>query len=141
MSLTQAGMLMALTTLTTMGFNVVGGILSEDSTKITMGIGVVIITVFHIITSMVTSYLIAAFLRLLLGVGIGLATICLIKAVSEWFPSRELAMAQSIQATGWALGNALGLILAIPVAQLLNSGWKGTFLSFGAFSLVLNFIF
>lgn len=72
-------MLMALTTLTTMGFNVVDGILSEDSTKITMGIGVVIITVFHIITSMVTSYLIAAFLRLLRGVGIGRGVSVLLK--------------------------------------------------------------
>lgn len=142
MSITQAGMLMSLTTLTTMSFNLVGGILSDKiGTKITMGTGIAIITVSQITMSMVNSYFTAAFLRLLLGVGIGLATICLIKAVSEWFPSRERAMAQSIQATGWALGNALGLILAIPVAQLLNSGWKGTFLSFGAFSLVLNFIF
>lgn len=142
MSISQAGMLMSLTTLTTMSFNFIGGILSEKlGTKITMGTGIAIITVSQIAMSLVNSYFIAAFLRLLLGVGIGIATICLIKAVSEWFPSKELAMAQSIQATGWALGNALGLFLAIPLAQLLNIGWKGAFLSFGVFSLVLNFIF
>jgi len=142
MSISQAGMLMSLTTLTTMSFNFIGGILSEKlGTKITMGAGIVIITVSQIAMSMVNSYFIAAFLRLLLGVGIGIATICLIKVVSEWFPSKELAMAQSIQATGWALGNTLGLFLAIPLTRWLNIGWKGAFLSFGVFSLVLNFIF
>ena len=142
MSISQAGMLMSLTTLTTMSFNFIGGILSEKwGTKITMGVGIAIITVSQIAISMVNSFFVAAFLRLLLGVGIGIATICLIKAVSEWFPSKELAMAQSIQATGWASGNTLGLFLAIPLTQLLNMGWKGAFLSFGVFSLVLNFIF
>jgi cyanate permease len=142
MSISQAGMLMSLTTLTTMSFNFIGGILSEKfGTKITMGAGIAIITISQITMSIVNSYSIAAFLRLLLGVGIGIATICLIKAVSEWFPSKELAMAQSIQATGWALGNTLGLFLAIPLTRWLNVGWKGAFLSFGVFSLVLNLIF
>jgi len=142
MSTTQAGMLMSLTTLTTMSFNFIGGILSDKiGIKITMGTGIAIITVSQITMIMVNSYFTAALLRLLLGVGIGIATICLIKAVSEWFPSKELAMAQSIQATGWAFGNALGFFLAIPLTLVLNIGWKGTFLLFGAFSLIINFIF
>lgn len=142
MSTTQAGMLMSLTTLTTMSFNFIGGILSDKiGTKITMGTGIAIITVSQITMIMANSYFTAALLRLLLGVGIGISTICLIKSVSEWFPSKERAMAQSIQATGWASGNALGLFLAIPLTQVLNIGWKGTFLLFGIFSLIINFLF
>jgi len=142
LSTIQAGMLMSLTTLTTMSFNFIGGILSDKiGTKITMGTGIAIISISQITMIMANSYFTAALLRLLLGVGIGIATICLIKAVSEWFPSKELAMAQSIQATGWASGNALGLFLSIPLTQVLDIGWKGTFLLFGIFSLIINFVF
>ncbi|MFQ6075901.1 MAG: MFS transporter, partial [Candidatus Bathyarchaeia archaeon] len=89
----------------------------------------------QVTSGLVDSFILEALARLLLGVGIGLAIVCVIKAIAEWFPSKELAMAESVQATGWAVGNAVGLAAAIPLSLALGMGWRGTFLAFGIFSV------
>jgi len=135
MSLPQAGLLMSLTTLTTMTFTFFGGIASDKfGSRMTMGMGIVIMAVAQILSGLANTFVLEAFTRLLLGVGIGLAIVCVIKSMAEWFPSKELALAQSIQATGWAVGNAAGLALAIPVSFALGMAWRGAFLAFGGFA-------
>ena len=56
-----------------------------------------------------------------------------IKAVSEWFPLRERALAVGVFNSGTALGNAL----AVPVAAFLTLryGWRSAFVCTGALGL------
>jgi ACS family hexuronate transporter-like MFS transporter len=57
-----------------------------------------------------------------------------LKAVSEWFPLRERALAVGIFNSGTALGNAL----AVPVAAFftLHYGWRSAFLFTGGLGLL-----
>lgn len=57
-----------------------------------------------------------------------------VKAVTEWFPLRERALAIGIFNSGTALGNAL----AVPVAACLalNYGWRSAFVFTGALGLL-----
>ena len=57
-----------------------------------------------------------------------------LKAVSEWFPMRERALAVGIFNSGTALGNAL----AVPVAAFftLRYGWRSAFVFTGALGFV-----
>jgi ACS family hexuronate transporter-like MFS transporter len=57
-----------------------------------------------------------------------------IKAVTEWFPVRERALAVGIFNSGTAVGNAL----AVPVAAFLtlNYGWRSAFVFTGALGFV-----
>jgi MFS transporter, ACS family, hexuronate transporter len=57
-----------------------------------------------------------------------------VKAVSEWFPIRERALAIGIFNSGTAIGNAL----AVPVAAFLtlHYGWRSAFLVTGAVGFV-----
>ncbi len=142
MSFSEAGLLMSLTTLTQMSFTFVGGVLSDRiGTKKAMGIGIVILASSQIASGLVNTFPLEAVTRLLLGMGVGIAIVNVIKSVAEWFPSRELAMAESIQATGWAVGNVISFATAIPLSLALGMGWKGTFLTFGIVGAAMVLIF
>ncbi|MFQ6077072.1 MAG: CynX/NimT family MFS transporter, partial [Candidatus Bathyarchaeia archaeon] len=142
MTIPQAGLLMSITTLTQMSFTFVGGILADRyGTKRTMGTGITIMALSQVASGLANTFPLQAASRLLIGVGGGVSIVCAIKSLSEWFPSKELAMAASIQAMGWAIGNTVGLAASIPLSHLLGMGWKGAFLAFGALAMGDVFVF
>lgn len=57
-----------------------------------------------------------------------------IKAVSEWFPMRERALAVGLFNAGTALGNTLAVPVAAGIA--LKYGWQAAFIFTGAFGFV-----
>jgi NNP family nitrate/nitrite transporter-like MFS transporter len=141
-SIPEAAMFMSLINLSAFSFNFVGGIVSaKTGARQLMGAGLAIIAGAQIISGLTGSYIIELAARFVLGMGIGLTMICVMKSVAEWFSLRELALAFSIQATGWATGNAVGLAAAIPLSKVLGVGWEGTFLAVGAFTVVVNVAF
>ena len=141
-SITEASMFMSLINLSTLSFNFVGGILlGKTGARKIMGTGLAVIAVSQIISGLTGSYIVEVSARLVLGMGIGVTMICMMQSVSEWFSLRELSAAFSIQVTGWVTGNVVGLAAPIPLSKALGTDWRGTFLAFGAFALVVNLIF
>ena len=141
-SITEASMFMSLINLSTLSFNFVGGILlGKTGARKIMGTGLAVIAVSQIISGLTGSYIVEVSARLVLGMGIGVTMICMMQSVSEWFSLRELSTAFSIQVTGWVTGNVVGLAAPIPLSKALGTDWRGTFLAFGAFALVVNLIF
>lgn len=73
-------------------------------------------------------------LRLLLGVGEAPVMPSSAKAVSEWFPKKERAMASGL----YGSGSEAGAAIAVPLVALIMVavGWRGAFVATGALGLL-----
>lgn len=119
-----------------------GWFLDRVGTRIGLGISVLVwsfASSLHAVA--VTPFQLGAF-RFLLGFGEGACFPGAAKAVSEWFPTRQRALA-----TGIAIGGAsLGAVIAPPLVVLLSDhvGWRGAFWTTGILGgiwVVLWFLF
>jgi predicted MFS family arabinose efflux permease len=141
-SITEASLFMSLVNLSTFSFNFVGGILlGKTNARKLIGVALAVVMVSQLISGLTDSYIIEVTARCVLGMGIGVTIICVIQSISDWFPVNELSMAFSIQVTGWATGNVIGLAAPIPLSKALDTSWRGTFLVFGVFTLVIYIAF
>jgi AAHS family 3-hydroxyphenylpropionic acid transporter len=114
-SITEASLFMSLVNLSTFSFNLVGGILlGKAHTRKLIGVALAVVMISQLISGLTESYIIEVTARCVLGMGIGVTIICVIQSISEWFPVKELSAAFSIQVTGWATGNVIGLAAPIP---------------------------
>ncbi|MDR7303711.1 MFS transporter [Haloactinomyces albus] len=73
-------------------------------------------------------------LRLLLGIGEAPVMPSSAKAVSEWFPKKERALASGL----YGSGSEAGAAIAVPLVALIivAFGWRGAFVATGALGLV-----
>jgi predicted MFS family arabinose efflux permease len=141
-SIAEASLFMSLINLSTFSFNLVGGLLLRQAQARTLiGVALAVVTTSQLISGLTDSYLIEMTARCVLGMGIGVTMICVLQSLSEWFPVRELSTAFSIQVTGWATGNVIGLAAPIPLSQALGTSWRGSFLVFGALTFVTYLVF
>lgn len=111
-------------------FTVGGRIIDHLGTRLGLGLTVAFWSLASAAHALVRSAGQLAVARLLLGVGEGGCFPGAAKAVVEWFPLRERALAMGIATTG---GSALGAIAAPPVAVWIAAryGWQGAFLITG----------
>jgi MFS transporter, ACS family, D-galactonate transporter len=76
------------------------------------------------------------FLRLIAGIGGGILVNMSFAMIIAWFRGRELVLALGISAaTCFSLGQALGLLVWIPVSQFL--GWRDALLAAGGFGMLV----
>jgi ACS family hexuronate transporter-like MFS transporter len=87
--------------------------------------------VAHAITNTVMGFGIA---RFFLGLGESGNFPAAIKAVSEWFPKKERALATGIFNSGSNVGAVLAPVLILPLADA--AGWRMTFVAIGAFGFL-----
>jgi MFS family permease len=86
------------------------------------------------LTGAATSFAFVFFTRLLLGIGESPTFPLAARAVREWAPVRERALAFSISGSGPAFGTAIS---AITIAWLLNAiGWRLAFVFSGALGFI-----
>lgn len=119
-----------------------GRFIDKVGTKIGYSVAVVVWSVagmFHAVARTVTGFGIA---RLSLGIGEAGNFPAAMKAVAEWFPKRERALATGIFNSGTAIGVVVALILVPLIMQ--NYGWQEVFWITGAMGfawLILWLIF
>lgn len=119
-----------------------GRFIDKVGTKIGYSVAVVVWSVagmFHAVARSVTGFGIA---RLSLGIGEAGNFPAAMKAVAEWFPKRERALATGIFNSGTAIGVVVALILVPLIMQ--NYGWQEVFWITGAMGfawLILWLIF
>jgi ACS family hexuronate transporter-like MFS transporter len=112
-----------------------GGILLDRiGTRLGLGISVLIWTIASALHAVATAPFHLASFRFLLGIGEGACFPGAAKAVAEWFPVKQRALAIGI-AIG---GSSIGAVIAPPLTVYLTHylGWRGAF----AFTGFLGFI-
>lgn len=99
-----------------------GGVLGQrfGDTRMCL-LGLALMTVGGALMGVAESYTLAAFGRIVSGVGAVILNVLLTKMVADWFAGREIITAMSLFVNSWPLGFALGLMTQGPLAEL--AGW------------------
>lgn len=111
-------------------FTVGGWMIDRLGTRLGMALSVGIWSLASLLHAVANSALGLGAFRFLLGVGEGGCFPGAAKAVLEWFPKKERAMAMGFATAG---GSAIGAVLAPPVIvwTSIHIGWRGAFLVTG----------
>lgn len=116
------------------GLLISGKFIDKVGTKIGYSVAVVVWSaagMAHALAKTVTGFAIA---RASLGLGEAGNFPAAVKAVTEWFPKKERALATGIFNSGTAIGGVVALILVPLIMQ--NYGWKEVFIITGALGFV-----
>jgi len=146
-----AGMVMAFQAAYALGYVAWGRILDRIGARIGYTIAFVVWTLAHMLTGAVTTSAQFMVTRLALGLGESGSFPSSLKAVAEWFPQKERALAAGIFNAGSNIGAILAPLL-VPMIALsavsfnfgheglnlpgLGWGWRGAFYLTGAVSLI-----
>ncbi|MEJ7694785.1 MFS transporter [Daejeonella sp.] len=116
------------------GLLISGKFIDKVGTKVGYSVAVVVWSIagmLHAAARSVTGFGIA---RAALGIGEAGNFPAAVKAVSEWFPRKERALATGIFNSGTAVGSVLALILVPVIMQ--SYGWQGVFIITGAMGFI-----
>ena len=107
------------------GQTLCGKLLDRIGTRRGLTISVIWYSVVSMLTSLATGWKSFAGFRFLLGVGESANWPAATKAVSEWFPKRERALATALFDSGSSIGGAIAPFVIIPI--YLHWGWRPAF--------------
>ena len=129
-----ARIVMAFSAAYAIGLLVTGWFIDKVGTKIGYSISVIVWSIagmLHAVAKSVTGFCVA---RLGLGLGEAGNYPAAMKAVAEWFPKKERALATGI----FNAGTSVGVIVALLIAPLIlvNYGWQSVFWITGALGFV-----
>ncbi len=116
------------------GYVLFGRVIDKIGAKLGYTIAVVLWTIAHIACSMVSSLGGFMFMLAVLGLGQSGNFPAALKAVAEWFPQRERALATGVFNAGSNIGAILTPMI-VPVVTLYF-GWRMAFVATGSLSLV-----
>jgi ACS family hexuronate transporter-like MFS transporter len=111
-----------------------GKIIDRFGARLGYAAAVVVWTIAHIAHAVVSSIGGFVVVRLLLGLGESGNFPAGLKAIAEWFPKRERALATGILTAGSNVGAVLTPLI-VP-AVTLAFGWRASFVVTGSFSLI-----
>ncbi|MGA9657790.1 MAG: MFS transporter [Asticcacaulis sp.] len=116
------------------GYISFGGIIDKIGTRAGYGFAFSMWTLAHTLTGLVVNAAQFMVARFALGLGESGAFPASLKAISEWFPQRERALAVGI----FNSGAAIGAIVAPLIIPMVTSawGWRAAFFSTGIVSLL-----
>ena len=129
-----AGLMSAFSFAYAIGLLISGKFIDKVGTRIGYSVAVVVWSIagmFHAAAKSVTGFGIA---RAALGIGEAGNFPAAVKAVSEWFPRNERALATGIFNSGTAVGSVLALVLVPVIMQ--SYGWQGVFIITGALGFI-----
>ena len=109
-----------------LGQTVFGRLLDRIGTRRGMTITVVWYSLASILTSLSQGFFSFSTFRFLLGAGESANWPAAIKAVSEWFPKKERALATALFDSGSSIGGAIAPFLVLPI--YFRWGWRPAFM-------------
>jgi sugar phosphate permease len=115
------------------------GILADSlGPKITVTIGILLGGVGSILFGLAPNIQIAFIARLLVGAGVAVIYVCILKVISNWFYVSEFATMVGITSF---IGNLGAIIAQAPLVFLVSIlNWRNTFILIGAISILLGII-
>jgi ACS family sodium-dependent inorganic phosphate cotransporter len=107
--------------------------------KLILGLGVVVWSIFTIITPFAAGAGLAALIVTRIGMGLGEAVTfpSVYSLVTRWFPDQEKSKAVALNASGIPIGTVFALIVT-PII-VIELGWQWAFYLFGAVGLIWYF--
>ena len=117
-----------------LGYVIFGNFIDRIGTKVGYSISIIIWSIAAMLHALVKSTLGFGLVRALLGLGEAGNFPAAVKAVAEWFPKKERALATGIFNSGTSIG-AVAAPLLVPWI-LGNYGWQEAFLITGAIGFI-----
>lgn len=103
--------------------------------KKTVIIGCLVAAIGSIIFALSRNIPMAYFGRLLVGIGVSVVFLCILKIQSNWFPAEKFASMSGLTSFMGSLG---GLLAQTPLILLVGLiGWRSSFLAMGILTLIL----
>ena len=134
----QMGTIMGVITLASLFFAPIGGALSDKlGARWAFGIAAIIVALaggYRYVAGNVTDLIICMFL---IGAGMAMYAPNLPKALGNWFPRKDLAMANGISISGMGIGGAIAMATAKNVLSPSFGGWRGTMVVLGGVVLLV----
>ena len=121
-----------------LGQTACGRLMDRLGTRRGLTLSVLWYSIVSIATSVATGFYSFATLRFLLGAGESANWPGATKAVSEWFPKRERALATAFFDSGSSIGGAVAPFIVLPI--YFRWGWRPVFVIPGLLGLVWLFI-
>jgi len=117
-----------------MGMIVVGRIIDKLGTRMGYALAMIFWSLASMATALANSLTSFGISRVALGLGEAAVFPASIKAVAEWFPKKERALATGI----FNAGTSIGAMLTPVVVPWINArwGWRGAFVGIGALGFV-----
>jgi len=112
------------------GQSVFGRLMDRIGTRRGLTLTVIWYSIISMLTSMASGFVSFAGFRFFLGAGESANWPAATKAVSEWFPKRERAMATAFFDTGSSIGGAVAPFIILPI--YFRWGWRPAFMIPGA---------
>ena len=116
------------------GYVLFGALIDKLGAKLGYSIAVVLWTAAHVACAMVTSLVGFSYMLFVLGLGQSGNFPAALKAVAEWFPQRERALANGLFNAGSNIG-AIFTPLVVPIITLYF-GWRMAFVATGSLSVI-----
>lgn len=117
-----------------LGYLVFGHVVDRIGARLGFAIAFIIWTAAHMLHAAARSVTSFALVRFMLGIGESGGFPSALKAVTEWFPKKERALATGLFNAGSNIG---AIVTPFIVAMLtLSYGWRGAFIITGAVSLL-----
>jgi len=116
------------------GFLVMGWVIDRIGVKRGFSLGVIIWSFASMGHALARSVWGLAGARAVLGIGESVNFPCAVKAVAEWFPKKERALATGIFNAGSNVGNTITPLI-VPLVTL-HYGWRAAFVVTGVFGLI-----
>lgn len=133
----EAGLIFSMSVLAIIALRIPWGFLSDRlGVKTTMKLAMAFVGAFSLLRGFSPNYWTLLASQLLLGVGFAAILPCLAKIVSLMFEEKA-GLATGIYASGFPIGELVGLGLASNLLLGLRGDWRMVFKIFGAWSLVL----
>jgi len=85
-----------------------------------------------------SNFMSMAILMVLLGAVIPFVMMNGFKTVAQWFPSRQLGLANGVISMGMALGFLLGSLFSATVLSPWLGGWRNVFIAYGAIGALFS---
>jgi ACS family hexuronate transporter-like MFS transporter len=117
-----------------LGAIVMGRVMDWLGTRRGFSLSITIWSLAEAMHAAVASVAAFAGVRVLLGIGESASFPAAIKAVAEWFPARERALATGLFNAGTAIGAIIAPLL-LPVV-VIHFGWRAAFIAGGLFGFV-----
>ncbi len=134
----QMGTIMGVITLASLFFAPIGGALSDKlGARWAFGIAAIIVALaggFRSVAGSVNDLIVCMFL---IGAGMAMYAPNLPKALGNWFPQKDLAMANGISISGMGIGGAIAMVTAKSVLSPSFGGWRGTMVFLGGLVLLV----
>jgi ACS family hexuronate transporter-like MFS transporter len=120
------------------GQTLCGRLMDRLGTRRGLTVSVLWYSIVSMVTSLATGFYSFATFRFLLGAGESANWPGAVKAVAEWFPKRERALATAFFDSGSSIGGAVAPFIVLPI--YFRWGWRPAFVLPGLLGLVWLFI-